>query len=315
MLGGSTDGVGTMVGSPTNPGVNVVGQLWKFSGGATTLKRKNLTTMASAGRSPLVDISGPGSAIPTDASGSYQYCVALQAGECRTDSAAGDVYANAPFVSMPYCNYPGIAVQGDDTNSICIGPLGAYTANLVQFGTSQQDAEGAVSRRLGTAFARWNQYDVFWNASMTTSGELAFSQVRWLDGVRGEDLVTVLPPYPPSDNISRNTFVPTAVAVPPAQGNGAGNVVVEFGYGENGSFDSFFCTSRQEACVAASSAVNQASPFYFAQSESYSGVPCVSGCTVTIPALSQRILYYRLEYLDPSGKVIAVGDTRAIATP
>ena len=314
-MGGSTDGVGTMVGLPSNPGVNIGGQLWRFAGAAINLKRKYLTTVAYAGRSPLVDISGPSSAIAADASGSYQYCVALQAGGCRSDSTAGDVYVNAPFVSKAYCDYPGIAVQGDDTNSICIGPLGAYTANIVQFGTTRQDAAGAVSRRLGTAFSRWNQYDVFWNTSMTTSGELAFSQVRWLDGVRSEDILTVLPPFPPSDNISRNTFVPIAVAVPPAPGRGASNVVAEFGYVENGSADSFFCTSRQERCVAASSAVNQASPFYFAASESYSGVPCASGCTITIPALPQRVLYYRLKYLSASGTVLAVGNPSAITTP
>jgi len=101
---------------------------------------------------------------------------------------------------------------------------------------------------------------------------------------------------------------------PPTRGRGS-NVVVEFGYAENGSPDSFFCTSRQEACVAASSTVSQALPFFYAQSETYRGVPCGSGCAVEIPALSQRVLYYRWKHLDASGAVVAVSDTRAIVTP
>ena len=269
--------------------------------------------MAYAGRFPLIDVSGPGSAIASDASGSYEFCVALKSGECRPDSGAGDVYVNAPFVSKPYCDYPGIAVQADDTNAICIGPQGPYTGAIVQFGNMRQDAAGAVSRRLGTALSRWNQFSVFWNTSTTTTGELAFSQVRWLDGVRHEDILTVLPPYPASDSIARNTFIPIAVKIP-AQG-AANEVIVEFGYAENGDPAGFFCTSRQETCVATSSGVDPASPFHFGQSETYSGVSCASGCTVAIPALSQRVLYYRWKQRDGVGNVVAVSDTQAIVTP
>jgi hypothetical protein len=316
MDGGPGDGAASMVGSNANPGIPVTGQLWKFTGGASSLRPKILATMAYVGRSALVDVSGPSSVIPTDATGSYQYCVALKSGECRSGSTAGDVYVNAPFVSTPYCAYPGIANQGDDTNAICIGPLGAYTGNLVQFGNTQQDATGAVIRRLGPAFSRWNQQGVFWNMSMTTTGQIGMSQVRWLDGVRHEDILTVLPSYPAIDSISRNTFVPIRLDIHALPTSGGGNsVVVEFGYAENGGADSFFCTSRQETCVAASSAVDPASPFFFAQAETYSGVPCASGCTVTIPALSQRVLYYRWKQLDASGAVVAVSDTRAIVTP
>ena len=127
-------------------------------------------------------------------------------------------------------------------------------------------------------------------------------------------MLTMLPSYPVSDSVSRNTFVPVRISTPPTRGRGS-NVLVEFGYAENGSADSFFCTSRQETCVAASSTVNQALPFYYAQSETYTGVPCASGCTVAIPALSQRVLYYRWKQRDAFGAVVAVSDTRAVVTP
>jgi hypothetical protein len=262
-----------------------------------------------------VDISGPGSVIPENATGSYQYCIAGAANECRAGSAVSDIYVNAPYVSLPYCYYAGNAVQADDTNSICVGPLGAYTGNIVQMGVTSQDWMGSMSRRLGTFFSRWNQQDVYWNALSTPSGSLIFNQARWLDGVRHEDLISILPPYPAGDSIARNSFLPVEVKITPPAARLVDNAIVEFGYAENGAADKFYCTSRQETCVAVAGNVNAQTPFFFAQSESYSGAPCALGCTVTIPALSQRVLYYRWKYRDASGQAIAVGDTSAIATP
>jgi hypothetical protein len=164
-------------------------------------------------------------------------------------------------------------------------------------------------------FSRWNQQAVFWNASSTPNGRLVFSQIRWLDGMRHEDVISILPPYPASDSIARNALLPVEVKISPPAGRLVDNVIVEFGYGENGGPDKFFCTSRQETCVAAGSQVNQQNPFFFAESESYNGAACALGCTVAIPALSQRVLYYRWKYRDAAGQVVAVSDTRAIATP
>jgi hypothetical protein len=93
------------------------------------------------------------------------------------------------------------------------------------------------------------------------------------------------------------------------------DVAVEFGYAENGDPGSFYCTSRQESCVAVSGAISPSTPFFYEQSETYSGAACSAGCTVAIPALSQRVLYYRWKYRDAFGKVIATSDIRATATP
>jgi hypothetical protein len=93
------------------------------------------------------------------------------------------------------------------------------------------------------------------------------------------------------------------------------DVIVEFGYAENGDPGSFNCTSRRESCVAVSGAVNSSTPFFYEQTETYSGAPCASGCTVAIPALSQRILYYRWKYRDAFGNAIATSEIRAAATP
>ncbi len=45
------------------------------------------------------------------------------------------------------------------------------------------------------------------------------------------------------------------------------------------------------------------------------GQGCDSGCTVTIPALSNRVMWYRKRYLNASGAVIFMTPLQAIATP
>jgi hypothetical protein len=298
-----------------NPFVQVGGKLWVSTGAQSILNRKLLSVMAYVGRFALIDVSGPGSVIGSGPQDSYKYCYVSVAGECQPGSSIGNVYVNAPYVSYPSCNYPGVAQQADDTNAICIGPLGAYTGNIVQYGVNQHDLSGAGFRRLGPNYTKWNQEDVFWSVAVTPNGELMESWVRWLDGVAHEDLITILPPYPSQDGVTRNTFIPVPVVIDPPPGNGVQSAIVEFGYAENGAPGSYYCTSRQETCVAASGSVNIAAPFYFEQSESYSGLPCATGCTVTVPAFSQRALYYRWKYLGSSGQVVESSNVHVVLTP
>jgi hypothetical protein len=279
------------------------------------LNRKFLSTMAYVGRTPLVDVSGPASVLGAGPQNSYEYCYAFLAGECQPGSAIGDLFVNAPYVSYPYCYAPGIAQQDDDTNAICVGDLGAYTGNVVQSGFMQQDVVGAVLRRLGPNYSKWNQQDTYWNTDAAPSGLLSLSQVRWLDGVRFDDLLNILPPYPASDGIIRYTFLPVPVTVNPPTGIGAKSAVIAFGYAENGNPLNYYCTSRQESCVAAAAAINPTTPFYFASTESYSGVPCAQTCTITIPALSQHVVYYQVTYLGASGNVVGTSGPQAVATP
>jgi hypothetical protein len=302
-------------GGTLNPFTQVSGQLWVSTGAQSILNRKLLPTMAYVGRFALVDVSGPGSVIGGGSQDSYKYCYVLVAGECQPGSSIGAVYLNAPYVSYTTCAYPGIAVQGDDTNAICIGSLGAYTGNVVQYGVIQHDLAGAGFRRLGPNYSKWNQQDVFWNVGVTPNTGLIVSWVRWLDGVANEDLITIFPPYPSPDGVARNTFIPVPVVVDPPPGSAVQSAIVEFGYAENGDPGSYYCTSRQEACVAASGSVNTVTPFYFQQTESYSGVPCATGCTITIPAFSQRAVYYRWQYLGSSGQVVESSKVHVVLTP
>jgi hypothetical protein len=312
MLGG---GSGNTLGSIGSPFTLVTGQLWKCAGCGSVLNRKLLTTMAYVGRFPLVDVSGPSSSISTTPVGSYTWCHARTAGECYSGSAANDVYVNAPYVSYGYCYYPGIGAQPGDANNICIGDLGANTGYLAQIGTGRQDLFGGTSRRIGTNYSRWSLMWVFWISSSNPSGSIISSNAPWLDGVRTDNLVSVPPPYPAADSASRGTFIPVTIQSDPPAGLMVNDAIMEFGYAENGDPGSFFCTTRRESCVAVSGAIRSSSPFFYEQTERYSGAACSAGCTVAIPALSQRVLYYRWSYRDALGNVIATSAIRAVVTP
>ena len=45
------------------------------------------------------------------------------------------------------------------------------------------------------------------------------------------------------------------------------------------------------------------------------GLACATGCTVAVPALSQRVLYYQVKYRDASNNTLAVGQVELTAVP
>jgi hypothetical protein len=118
-----------------------------------------------------------------------------------------------------------------------------------------------------------------------------------------------LPPWPAPDGVDRSAFVPLPLQLTAPAGLGVANAIVEFGYREfNGN-----CTTRKEACIANAPVIG-AVPFQFA-GENPSGAPCPTTCAIAIPAVSQRILYYTVQYRDASNKVLATTPLQALATP
>ena len=86
-------------------------------------------------------------------------------------------------------------------------------------------------------------------------------------------------------------------------------MVAQFGYDSN-----FYCAERREACVANSAAFDENNPFYWA-SETYAGLACGSGCRISMPAITGRVLYYRILYRSASEAVLATGPTAVVAVP
>lgn len=115
----------------------------------------------------------------------------------------------------------------------------------------------------------------------------------------------LLPPYPSTDSYNRATFIPMSIPItsPPA---GTHSADVLFGYQEYGAPSSMNCTTRAEQCVTVSSSVPSGTqPFSYGTTDTWTPMACGSGCTLVIPAISQRVLYYTIQYRGTGGTVIA----------
>jgi hypothetical protein len=55
-------------------------------------------------------------------------------------------------------------------------------------------------------------------------------------------------------------------------------------------------------------------PFYFA-SENPAGMACATGCSIAIPAISQRVLYYQVKYRSANNTVLSTGPVTAVIVP
>jgi hypothetical protein len=154
------------------------------------------------------------------------------------------------------------------------------------------------------------------NALLPDNSWILYRQ-EWLNYQRPEMWMAKNLPYPPRDSVARGTFVPWPVTVSPPAGLDVNNAVIEFGYQEYGAPQLINCTTRNDACITTSTAStvppgNQ--PFYFA-SENPAGAPCATGCTITIPAISQRILYYQIQYRAANNTVLSAGPPIADLVP
>ena len=136
---------------------------------------------------------------------------------------------------------------------------------------------------------------------MLPDGSWALLYTPWFNLQRPEAFLAKLPPFPAADGVDRSNFERIGLYVSGA--DGATQVVVEFGYAENGPPENFYCTSRQETCVRGS----QGGTDYGFASETVIPVACQGGCTVEVPAIPQRVLYYRARYLDDSGNTVMTG--------
>jgi hypothetical protein len=298
---------GTVSGTGSNPATLVGGQLYKFPSSAMPNIdlpfRKTYPTAAFSGQTPLVDASSPatGDVLRTDAADSYKYCVAAAANECRQGSSVGDVYVNAPYVRFPFCFVAAQNANLTDDYDICIGGSPMIRDAIMQIGMSNVDNEGHYQRVL-TKMRRARTISVFDTPYVMPNGQWMIfeSQFPGDGGINKAYLLGKIPPPAPQDSFNRLDFIPISVTLPAF--TGATQAYVRFGYAENGPPANLFCTSRKESCVVgaqtASTPVDPGNPFFFEQTEAnhWSGMSCTAGCTVNIPGIPQRTLYYQFVY-------------------
>ena len=276
--------------------------------GSVYINRKLMATGASCGSHPLIDVSGPSSSIGPGSGSAYTYCVARAANECVAGSSVGDVYANCPGVVVLGCNagsfHPGAPMGvGSD---ICINNLAKAANTAIQYTLQHTDYYGAYTRSLSSSTCRLRMVSNLENNAVLPDNSWMLYRAEFLNYDREELWMIQMPPYPARDSVNRGSFVPIAVSfTPPA---GTNNTVVDFGYQEYAQSGVPYCTTRLDQCEAASATIPSGyQPFKFS-SENPIGTACGSPpCTITIPAISQRALYYRLRYQNASGGTLHVG--------
>jgi len=311
----------------------VAGQLYKYAstttdgdnlsniGGASNasgINRKLQATMAFCGTQPLTDISSPaaGNVIGTTSSNSYQYCIARNAGECRSGSSQGDIYLNCPYTAPVSGSSYGCFSQND----MCVFNTGAYLNGIAQIGYTSTDSAGLLGRTLSKGLIRQRDLDVNQNVRVLPDASWLLFRTIAVNGAEDAIMVGKLPPYPAQDSVARNTFVPVPLSLTPPSGLGVTNVIVEFGYGENGAPNQLDCTTRQDTCVVTSATIG-ANPFQFASEGSggvesgLAGLPCASGCSLNIPGLAQRVLYYQVKYRNANNQVVSQTGLQISVTP
>lgn len=270
------------------------------------LNPKHLATIGNSGSKLLRDVSGPASSLDDSAAKDYTFCTAIVANECVTGSLAGQHYVQIPSLAVPYCDGSNTTVDA------CLGDYYAQGVALSRYGFLR-NKEGLSTSLLANANAVGSAYiqrlsmhglNLFYNAvSLFTTGKpLANGKwalaADWVETPSGRGLLTVLK-IPPAvkDDVNRSTWVPFDVAISPMRG--ADGARVKFGYAENGASTAFYCTSRADVCYANAASINATNPFYWSV-ETPAPLSCASGCTIRIPAISGRALYYSIEYLSSS---------------
>jgi hypothetical protein len=295
------------------------------SGYFGVINRKIQPTWAFCGMQPLIDASSAatGDVLSDTAADSYKYCVARKPGECRTAAQSGDIYVNCPnevkrgggsYGCMWYSQNQDIPVD------ICVGNMSAYLNSIVQVGFKKNDFTGALGRTLTKGLTRYKVVDPYWHGKALSDASWVMFRSMYTNGAWTDILLGKLPPFPPTDSVVRWTFQPIPVKLTPPAGLAVDNAVIQFGYAENGGPGQFYCTSRQEKCLATAATV-PAVQFLFPSDGAggletgVTGVPCANGCTVAIPAISQRMLYYQVKYRDASNRTVATSQIETVAVP
>jgi len=301
------------------------GTLWRLTPDSThpALSRKHAPTAASCGNKVLIDVSGPNSKMDEGPEYAHRYCVieydpntecTKEDGTPWSGAAVGQVLLNCPSVTVPaQCGTNGFADGINDSIRPCIVDAGPRFETTYQIGLGPvggpNDRMGRWSRTLSRHLTLPQRaYYPYANTMALPDASWALAFTPGAGGTQNVIVGLKLPPYPRQESTENlATFVPIQREVsstPPF----TDNVIVEFGYDPE-----FRCGSRQEKCVSVTGGkvpqpVNEKQPFFWA-GESYSGIPCTNGCHVTVPAIPQRVVYYRLIYRAADGKVLKVGKT------
>jgi len=263
-----------------------------------------------------MDKSGPAFLITDADAGTF--CIAYAAGECRPNSVQWDIF----FAGNISFDWGQCRANEAILSTPCAFGLWPGAGWAVQVRQTPIDTNATGVRRLTQAWWLPPSHYSFSNWVASPDGKWGFFasnpvQQRPRKGLSDGThwFAMKLPPWPsPSDtqiyaadgsSPDRTTFLSYPVTV---FGSSGDTVRISFGYGENGDINNFYCTTRLETCWTADSAV-PSNPYQF-DSEPQSRTDCGLGCTIPVPAIAGRVLYYRVEHADGT-----TDPTQAVAIP
>ncbi len=269
---------------------------------------KRLGLAGFAGRYLARDVSGPVTGNSSDLPG-WSYCRAFNANECVQGSSVGNLY-----MSLPVADLGTECASSQFTQAIpCLYQPAPWSGQSIQFRIDLQDFSGLATRKFGYVHGHPGTAYEYSNCRPTADAQFMFCPGYWLDGVRTEWLAYRISPALPADSVNRTSFVPVTLTY---QGVPfASNLRARFGYLENGG-DLLRCTAYAQDCSTEMPSGSSTDPYSFTN-EAVTRQSCANGatCTVTIPSLPNRVLYYVVDRLDGSGNVVTTTPLAAAAVP
>ena len=272
--------------------------------GTVPLNEKKLEPFGVSAYTPLLNISGANSVINSGAQDNNKFCIADKPGECRSGSAAGDIFVNSAGVQLLTCSgtnsgpFPG--------KDICVVPQSMTGQAIVQYGITGtlgatiRDTADSLVRVLTTEFLGYRQLP-------GTGGVKVLSDGSWVLHSYSPDrqfMMIKTPPWPvTASSVARNDFIQIPVTITPPAIAGLDNVVVAFGYAENGGASRLQCTGRQESCFKGA----QPATDYGFGNASAPGVRCAGTCTIYVPGLPGQLIYVQVKYRDAGKNIIGQG--------
>ncbi len=273
------------------------------------LDYKRLGIMAVAGHYVLQDVSGPTTNNTRDFP-DWSVCRALRTNECFLGSTAGDYYITVPRLDV---HTQSTCVPSQNSRvTPCVFQPDPWMGQIVQIEIGKNDPQR--TRKFGYAGnIPLAQYG-YSNCRATPDATMMFCNGPWpYDAVRADWWMYKISPQPAHDNIDRTTFVP--IPIPVVGVAGASYVRARFGYHENGA-NLLHCMPYSQDCSTEIPSASPTDPYSFTN-EAVTRQSCLAGtaCTVAIPALSNRVLYYVVDYLDGSGNILSSKPKQAVAVP
>ena len=297
---GGSCGTGTLVGGTST--------VWAFT---CSVPYKYIQPVGYYGYHLAQDISGPGSVISDSTPGAV--CHAYAANECVLGSSPGTSYIAAPQVGGNRTNGSTGTCWNNfwDENQPCITQMQWHGASAVQGRVDAANPNGQNFRKITMAMGGPGiQFD-YSGITLDPTGQWGMFDCNWCNLYRSDIFAAKLPPFPAGQSVTNvgTSFIPLTINLPPSSTYDQARV--RFGYAESsGNPANLYCTARADGCVTSTSIA----PFAFL-SESNGYQSCSAGCTITVPGLPGRFLYYVVDRQNSGSSAVSSSPMQAVSNP